>query len=214
MKQKITDIQIDEQNADRRVLFLDGERFGSVDAGLIAKFGVRVGLEIEGEALQKLDAADEITRAKSYAYECLKEQTYTKGQMAECLEREGFSQNAVDTTLKELEQLGQIRDEKFAQAWVNKRQRSKPKSKKMLRHELIDKGVDKSTADAVLNTIDDDEEAGLALQAAEKQAKRYRSLPLQVARRRLYNFLLRRGFSHGTIQKAVKQVLNQVDDDS
>ena len=139
MKKKITDIQIEGQDAFHRVLFLDGERFGRVDAGLITKFGVRIGLEIEEVVLHKLIQADEIMRAKNYAGEFLKDQTYSKGQMFTELERKGFGHNAIDTTLKELEQLGQIRDEKYAQAWIKKRQRSKPKGKKMLRYELIER---------------------------------------------------------------------------
>ena len=211
MKKKITDIQIEGQDAFHRILFLDGERFGRVDAGLITKFGVRIGLEIEEIVLHKLIQADEITRAKNYAGELLKDQTYSKGQMFTELERKGFGHNAIDTMLKELEQLGQIKDEKYAQAWIKKRQRSKPKGKKMLRYELLDKGIDRTTVDRTLETIDDDDEARLALQAAQKQAVHYKSLPSHVAKRRLHNFLLRRGFGYETIRKTMKQVLDEVD---
>ena len=54
MKKKITDIQIEGRDACHRILFLDGERFRRVDAGLITKLGVRVGLEIEEAVLHKL----------------------------------------------------------------------------------------------------------------------------------------------------------------
>ena len=211
MKKKITDIQIEGRDACHRILFLDGERFRRVDAGLITKLGVRVGLEIEEAVLHKLIQADEIIRAKNYAAELLKDQVYSKGQMFVQLEGEGFGQNAIDTTLKELEQLGQIKDEKYAQTWIKKRQRSKPKGKKMLRYELLDKGIDPTTVNRTLETIDDDDEDQLALQAAQKQAVRYKSLPSHVAKRRLHNFLLRRGFGYETIQKTMRQVLNEVD---
>lgn len=77
----------------------------------------------------------------------------------------------------------------------------------MLAHELINKGIDKTTVDRVLEEIYDEDEAKLAFQIAQKQAAHYRSLPLHVAKRRLHGFLLRRGFRYETIQRAIEQVL-------
>ena len=77
----------------------------------------------------------------------------------------------------------------------------------MLQHELDNKNVDKTTADRVLAGIDDAEEASAAMQLAQKQIKRYQSLPPQVAKRRLHGFLLRRGFDYETVQNVIERVL-------
>ena len=207
MKNKITDIQLEGGRSSQRILFLDGERFGSVDASLITKFGLRIGLEIEAGVLQKLIEADEVTRAKNCAFDLLLNQSYSKQQMIDQLGQKGFSEAAIDTTLKELELLGYIRDEKYAQNWINRRQRSKPRGKKVLKHELINKRIDKTTVDRVLEQIDDEDEAEIALQIAQKQAVRYRSLPTHVAKRRLHGFLLRRGFDYETVQQTIEEVL-------
>ena len=207
MKKRITDIEIDEEMPSHRVLFLDGVHFDSVDAGYIPKFGLRIGLEIEAEVLQKLVAAYEGMRAKNYALELLSNQSYSRSQMIGQLGQKGFAPQAIDITLEDLEQLGHIKDEKFAKKWVNQRCRSKPKGKKMLQHELVNKNVDKTTADRVLAGIDDAEEASAAMQLAQKQIKRYQSLPPQVAKRRLHGFLLRRGFDYETVQNVIERVL-------
>jgi len=207
MKKKITDIGIDDEQPSRCTLFMDGEPFAIVDLGLVTKFGLRIGLEIEEVVIQKLIAADEVMRARNHAFDLLLSESYSKGQMMEALEKHGFGQPAINETLKNLEQLGHIKDEKYAQHWVDARRRSKPRSKRMLTHELIDKGIDKSTADRVVAQIDDEDEKQLALHVAQKQAVRYRSLPHHVAQRRLHGFLLRRGFDYDTIQRTIKQVL-------
>ena len=207
MKKRITDIQIDEETPSHRILFLDGVHFDSVNAGCILKFGLRIGLEIEAEVLQKLVAAYEGMRAKNYALELLSNQSYSRSQMIDQLGQKGFAPQAIDITLEDLEQLGYIRDENFAKRWVNRRRRSKPKGKKMLQHELVNKNVDKTTADRVLAGIDDAEEASAAMQLAQKQIKRYQSLPPQVAKRRLHGFLLRRGFDYETVQNVIERVL-------
>ena len=207
MKKTITNIQIESKHSSRRTLFLDGECFSSVDASLITQFGLRIGLEIEEDALQKLIQEDEVAKAKSYAFDLLLSQNYSKRQMNDKLKRKGYSQHAIDATLERLEQLGYIKDEVYAHDWVDSHRRSRPRGKKLLKHELMNKGIDKTTVDRVLSEIDDAEEASLALGAAQKQAARYKSLPPDVAKRRLYSFLLRRGFDYETIQRTVEQVL-------
>lgn len=210
MKKQISEIQIDERMPSRRIVFLNGARFDSVDAGLIPKLGLWVGLEIEVDVLRKLIRADEITRAKNDATKCLKAERLSKEQLIAALKQKGFGEEAIETVLTELEQHGRIRDEKFAHAWVKKRQRSKPRSRKMMRRELLEKGIDETTVDRTLESINDTQEEQLALRAAQKQVKRYKSLEHQVAKRRLYAFLLRRGFGYETIQKIVKSVLRDI----
>ena len=207
MKKRLTDIQIDEETPSHRILFLDGVYFDSVDAGCIPKLGLRVGLEIEVEVLQKLIQADEGMRAKSYALELLSSQSYSKNQMIYQLGQKCFGTEAIDITLEDLEQLGHIKDEDFAKKWVVRRQRSKPKGKKMLAHELANKSIDKTTVDRVLAGIHDSEETDIALQLARKQVKRYQSLAPEVAKRRLHGFLLRRGFGYETVQSVIERVL-------
>ena len=207
MKKRLTDIQVDEETPSRRILFLDGVYFDSVDAGCIPKLGLRVGLEIEAEVLHKLIEADEGMRAKNYALELLSSQSYSKSQMIYQLGQKGFGTEAIDITLEDLEQLGHIKDENFAKKWIVRRQRSKPKGKKMLQHELSNHSIDKTTVDRVLAGIHDAEETNIALQLAQKQIKRYQSLAPEVAKRRLHGFLLRRGFDYETIQSVIERVL-------
>ena len=207
MKKRLTDIQIDEETPSHRILFLDGVHFDSIDADCIPKLGLRVGLEIEVEVLQKLIQADEGMRAKNYALELLSSQSYSKNQMIYQLRQKGFGTEAIDITLEDLEQLGHIKDENFAKKWVVRRQRSKPKGKRMLAHELANQSIDKTTVDRVLAGIHDSEETNIALQLAQKQVKRYQSLAPEVAKRRLHGFLLRRGFDYETIQNVIERVL-------
>ena len=186
---------------------MDGAPFATVEVGLTTKLGLRIGLEIEEIVVRKLIAADEVVRARDYALGLLLSRIYTKPQMIEALEKNGFCSHAVNETIENLEQLGHIKDEKYAKIWVNNRRRTRPTSKMIMRRELTGQGVDKSTADHVLAKIDDADETMLALQVARKQVNRYKSLTPHVAKRRLYAFLIRRGFDHETVGQVMRQVL-------
>ncbi|MDE0425011.1 MAG: regulatory protein RecX [Candidatus Poribacteria bacterium] len=225
MRQRITDIQAVPELPSHRQLFLDGAPFVVIHAVLVENFGLRIGLQIEAEVIEKLIAADEVMRAKNYALRLLREETnneiddetedsrpagrsktYTKSEMERRLAREGFSEKAIETTVEELIDSGHIRDRKYAENWIVRRLKSNPRGKTLLKHELLDKGVDRETAEQAVAQVEAEDEATLALQIAQKRVKQYRQLPVHVAKRRLHGFLARRGFG----SEVVRQVLEQI----
>ena len=225
MKQQITDIQAVPELPSHCQLVLDGTPFVVLHTVLVENFGLRVGLQIEAEVIEKLIAADEVMRAKNYALRLLREKTdneavdeaegsrptvkpkpYTKNEMGERLAREGFSEKAIGTAIEELIDSGHIRDRKYAENWVVRRQKSNPRGKTLLKRELLDKGVDRETAEQVVAQVETENEGTLALQIAQKRVKQYRQLPVHVAKRRLHGFLARRGFE----SEIVRQVLAQI----
>ena len=225
MKQEITDIQGVPELPSHRQLFLNGVPFVVIHASLIEKFGLRIGLAIEAETIEKIIAADEVMRAKNYALRLLREEkdkatadepedsrppvkpkTYTKSEIERQLAREGFSASAIETSIEELIRSGHIRDRKYAENWIVRRQKSNPRGKTLLKHELVDKGIDRETAEQVVATVEIEDEAKVALQIAQKRVKQYRRLPTQVAKRRLHGFLARRGFG----SEIVRQILEQI----
>ena len=225
MKQKITDIQASPKLPSHQQLFLDGAPFVVIHASLVEKFGLRIGLEIEAEAIEKIIAADEVMRAKNRALRLLREEkdntttdapedsspalkpkTYTKSEMERQLEREGFSSGAIETSIEELIRSGHIRDRKFAENWIARRQKSNPRGKTLLKHELVDKGIDRETAEQVIATVETEDETKVALEIAQKRAKQYKRLPTHVAKRRLYGFLARRGFGSDVVRQVLEQI--------
>lgn len=225
MRQQITDIRAVPELSSHRQLFLDGAPFVVIHAVLVENFGLRVGLNIEADVIEKLIAADEVMRAKNYALRLLREEKandsvdeeegsratvkfrpYTKSGMIQRLSREGFSEEAIETAVEELIDSGHIRDRKYAENWVVRRQKSNPRGKTLLKHELLDRGVDRETAEQVVAQVETENEAMLALQIAQKRMKRYQGLPEHVAKRRLHGFLARRGFG----SEIVRQVLEQI----
>ena len=225
MKQKITSIQAVPELPSHQQLFLNGAPFVVIDTSVVEKFGLRIGLEIEAEIIEKLIAADEVMRAKAYALRLLREENnnatadapgaprptgkpkiYTKNEMEQRLEREGFSTNAIEMSIEELIRSGHIRDRKYAENWIVRRQKSNPRGKTLLKNELIDKGIDRETANQVVASVETEDEMKIALQIAKKRVKQYERLPIHVAKRRLRGFLARRGFGAETVRHVLEQI--------
>ncbi|MCY4552726.1 MAG: regulatory protein RecX [Candidatus Poribacteria bacterium] len=226
MKQKITDIQASPELPSHQQLFLDSAPFVVIHASLVEKFGLRIGLEIEAEVIEKIIAADEVMRAKNYALRLLREEkdnnttadepedsrltlkrkTYTKSEIERQLQREGFSADAIETSIVELIRSGHIRDRKYAENWIVRRQKSNPRGKTLLKRELVDKGIDRETAEQVIATVETEDETKVALEIAQKRAKQYKRLPTHVAKRRLHGFLARRGFGSDIVRQVLEQI--------
>lgn len=225
MKQKITSIQAVPESPSHQQLFLNDTPFVVIHTSLVEKFGLRIGLEIEAKTVEKLIAADEVMRAKNYVLGLLREERnnteiegsedarpvgkskiYTKSEIEQRLEREGFSTAAIQTSIEELIRSGHIRDQKYAENWIARRQKSNPRGKTVLKRELVDKGIDRETAEQVVAKVETEDETEVALQIAKKRVKQYQQLPVHVAKRRLHGFLARRGFGAEIVRHVLEQI--------
>jgi regulatory protein len=121
-----------------------------------------------------------------------------------------FPEPLIEHAVERLVELGIVDDRAFAQAWVESRDRARPRGKSALRRELALKGIDRETVEAVLAERDDATTEADAIdagpagvgadeQAAERLLAKNRTALARVedprARRgRAYALLARNGF--------------------
>jgi regulatory protein len=118
-----------------------------------------------------------------------------------------FPERLVEGAIARLLELGMLDDRAFARAWVESRDRARPRGEVALRRELALKGIDRETVDAVLAersqaaTAEAPGSGGAAADelAGEQLLKRNRTTLQRLAdprvrRRRAYALLARNGF--------------------
>jgi regulatory protein len=119
----------------------------------------------------------------------------SKKELIDRLKKKGGEVSLINEVIKELERVDLINDTKFAELWV--RERSKLYGPIRLRSELLGKGIDKEIIDKVLDKFD---ERTLSEHLAKQWLRKNKNLSPIVAKRRLFNFLARRGISYETIK--------------
>lgn len=62
----------------------------------------------------------------------------------------GYRVDLVDGAIERMLELGMLDDEAFARAWIESRDRARPRGERAIRSELAQKGVDRTTIDLVL----------------------------------------------------------------
>ena len=94
-------------------------------------------------------------------------------------------------------------DVAFAQQWAENRGTHSPRSRTMVRSELRLKGVAPEIAQTAVEDLDD---AEAAYQAGSRRSLRIKTADYQEFRRRLWDFLRRRGFSYDVTSRAVERL--------
>jgi regulatory protein len=147
------------------------------------------------------------------------------------LGRAGYRSDLVDGAIVRLTELGMLDDETFGRAWVESRDRARPRGEIALRRELRLKGVDRAIVDELLEerrgaaagSAGDDGEArresvGADLAAARRLLARSARALARVAdprqrRQRAYALLARNGFDPETCRDASAGILTTAEDD-
>ncbi len=198
MAGSITGLEPQKRSKDRVNVYLDGE-FAFGLAYLVAA-NLSIGMWLSDEKVAELKAADGLEQAHSRALDYLTYRPRSEAELRLYLVEKGYAEGVVEDVMARLARVGLIDDEGFAQYWRDNRARFRPRGRRMLRYELGQKGVASDVIDAALE--DYDEMAALR-KVAQEQARRLRNLPPDLARRRLFERLARRGFSYDLIQETL-----------
>ena len=134
--------------------------------------------------------------------------------------RAGYRPDLVDGAIARLTELGMLDDEAFARAWVESRDRARPRGERAIREELRLKGIDRAIVDLVLEERRDaaagpdadgvsaDPRSG-GRRAAARQAPRAlaRVADPRQRRQRAYALLARNGFDPETCREVAATVV-------
>jgi regulatory protein len=199
---RITDIT-KQKRRPRVDIFVDGRCVLSLTLALAAQAGLRPGDDVTTERLEELRQADEQQQAREAALRLLAYRPRSEAELRARLTRRGLPPVLVEEAIAGLRERGLLDDETFARYWVEARQQSSPRGQRLLRRELLAKGIAMDTAREAL-TVAGEEEA--ARRAAEKKARTLHDLDYPTFRRRLGQFLLRRGFDYQTAHTLVDEL--------
>jgi regulatory protein len=132
----------------------------------------------------------------------------------------GYRTDLIDEAIARLGDLGVLDDEAFARAWVESRDRARPRGERALQNELRLKGVDRTIVDRVLEErVSNGDVAGpspdrtAAERLIEKHARALERIPDPRRRReRAYALLARNGFDPETCREVAAAVAGWVDE--
>jgi len=177
------------------------------------------------EARERRAAIDDPAVVLEAAARFLEARARSVGEVRRRLTSAGYRADLVDGAIDRMTELGMLDDATFARAWIESRDRARPRGERALSEELRVRGVDRSVIVAALDerrsaTSDDREETTPSADeaAAERLLARHARALDRVAdprarRQRAYALLARNGFDPATCGSASAALMRGADID-
>ena len=203
---KVTAIHIGKGRKKRVNVYLD-DKFGlAMEAEVIIREGLQVGQELSASQIEALSRANNFHRCLNTAIRYLSYRPRSEFEVRGRLRRQGFDTEIIEVVIARLKEQGLVNDTDFAQFWREDRDSFSPRSQWLTKLELRQKGVSDNIIDQVVNTIDDDDSA---YRAALRKARSLPRSDYQGFRRRLSEYLKRRGFGYSVIKRAIERLCQE-----
>ena len=185
---EVTDIR--ERRGKARV-FVDGEYWAELDAGVAIECGLRMGAAFSWEELGRARVAGERPVAMGRALNLLGYRARSEAEIKDRLGRYGYAGETIEAVVGRLEELGYLDDAEFAR--LKAREKARRYGPRRVSVELRKSGVGEELArEVVEEEFAGRSEVGEARSAA---ARRYNGRGSDAEARRVYGFLVRRGYS-------------------
>lgn len=144
-------------------------------------------------------------KAKNYAFLLLKFRLRSENEIRQRLKKKKFDVDIIERTVSFLKDKGFINDDYFAKTWIESRIK-KPLGIRRLKAELSIKGINPAIIDTQINEIKKNySEEDIVVGIVKAKLNKLKGIDPQKAKRRIYAYLLGRGFS----PEVVIDVLNQ-----
>lgn len=202
---KITAINVQKRDNARVSISIDNKFAFGLHMDIQLDHRLSIGDELDEATIAQLLKEDEAKKAITASLNLLSYRPRAAGELRSRLREKGYSSEAIDAATNRMQELHYLDDEAFAERWVQSRQSTRPRSERMLKQELAQKGIDRETIEQTIEEAGVDE-LGDALALAEKKAESMRGLEPAIRARRLSGFLGRRGYGYDVIRQVIDAI--------
>jgi regulatory protein len=179
------------ERRNRARVSVDGEFWAEIDLAVAFEKGVREGVEFSQEELDRVRVEGERPVAMGRALNLLGYRARSEAEIRDRLQRHGYARETIDIVILRLTELGYLDDAEFAR--LKAREKARRYGPRRVSVELRKSGVGEDLArEVVEEEFAGRSEVGEARSAA---ARRYNERGSDAEARRVYGFLVRRGYS-------------------
>lgn len=181
-------------------LYIDGEYAVQLDTQTLVEHRVGAGTELDDEALRELIDSSSERRAREKALRLLSYREHSRKELKEKIGR-SCDPAAAERAVERMTELGLVDDLRFARQYAHKLLLEKKMTRRAALFELSRKGVDRETAEAVLEEFDVDCRANIR----SLIDKKYPRIQDETIKRRAVAALQRLGYSWEDIRSVLRE---------
>ncbi len=189
----------------RVAVYVDGSCLSTVSQSFVARWSLHPGREFDQDALETMRVAALAERAVTDAFRLLEQRARSRFEVETRLRAKGHADEAIAGALEQLATAGLLDDADFARRYVADKRNLGGWGVVRIRKGLAALGVSVAIIDEVLvHDGSGGDEAEIERARCLLEQKGAPRPPLEAARRRAYQTLLRKGFSAAVAYSAVR----------
>ncbi len=165
--------------------------------------GLKTNQTVDEKKLEELKITHARSKSYNFAIRYLALRPRSTHEVIQYLNfRKGFSSEDANYTIERLTDEGYLNDKQFSEIWIRNRMLLSPKSDKVLRLELIKKGIPKDIIQEAIDSLDEQEKINSIKSLIEKKQRQSKYQDKQ----KLTEYLSRQGYNYGLIKQALEEL--------
>ena len=204
--------KIQKKNDNNVIVLLDNDQKLFLSYEVLLKNGLRKGSEVSESHFDYLVKENQKYFIKQKAFALLGKRIHSVYELRTKLRQKKYDADLIQLTIDDLLNTRYLDDMKFAEMYAEEKLRLKLWGKTKLKSELMKKGISSSIITAVLEDKFPpvDEELDNASQLVKKKYSQLknRNMEHQKLVKRLYAFLISRGYSYDVSRQAIEKLFN------
>lgn len=211
MNNIITNIEPCKRNKERSNIYIDNEFAFAVSNEIIYKFHLKIKNNIDIELMNEIIQEDNYIKGKEIALKYIERSYKTENEVRKKLLDKEYGEETVDRIIEFLSRYNFVNDNEYVERYL--KEKLKTYGYKYVYNKLIQKGIDRNNIERVYENYNKDEEA---IGAYELGKNKYKSLiksedTYLKAYKKLYDFLMRKGYSNTLVKSIVESICNKED---
>ncbi|MGI6669315.1 MAG: regulatory protein RecX [Acetivibrionales bacterium] len=206
---KITLIEKNRKNKDMLSVYTDGKFAFTISESNFLSLNLYEGMDISEETVDYVKNTLNFLEAKARAVRFLTMRLRTEKEVRDKLHEIGYDNECTEKVVNELKAIGYINDTLYAQKYIYDRSKLKPLSRKLMKRQLLLRGISEDIADEVLKDwkVDD---FTVAKSLLKRKYGKY-DINDEKIQKKARSFLMYRGFSISTINEVLRDMAEDAD---
>ena len=191
-----------QKNEKRVNVYLDGVFGFGIDLDNLVLNHIKIGTILTDEEVQKIIRKAEFQKTLDKLLKFAMLRPRSEKEIDDYLKRKKIHESMWKDLFDKLKHFELLDDAKFAKWWVDQRLSFKKISAKLLKLELLKKGIDRNIIDDVMEVTPIDEEK-MARDLLSKRAYKWEGLPEREAKQKKFQYLAGKGFDYEVVEKVI-----------
>lgn len=209
----ISSVEVQKKDSNRFSLFVDGAFLLGLPIPLVEKLGLRKGSVLNKPLVGLIESEVMRDGIRSWLLHLLGKRSYSYKQLLSKSIQSAYDKQVVESILHEFIERGWVDDEAFARAFVRDKSRFQKWGPNKIRQHLQQTGVNSTITDAVMKAeINKEDQQDMLVELVMKRSAHFLREPDQNKRKKkIIDYLLRKGFDFGSIFSKLETVIKQLE---